>query len=311
MENTTMPSRRRILYACPDSPEPSGGVRRLYRHVEILNKHDLWASIVHASPGFRITWFEHNAPICYRSSLAELSQDDVLVIPEVMTSLMKEVEHSVATRVAIGLNWAYIYMALPAGEDWKSYGINHAIAGSQYEREFILKTMGINAHVLVSGIDSDLFRPATDKRLQIAFMPRKMSLGDAIFGAFRLKYPQLSHVPIVRIENQSHRGVAEVLSKAAIFVTATLVEGLARPPLEAMSAGCIVVGFAGRGSLEYMAHKRNCYLAEDGDVFTAADYLAEAVQRVSNGDAISLQESAQATAGKYSLDSEEKEVTRF
>src|SRR5260370_25957143 len=33
-----------------------------------------------------------------------------------------------------------------------------------------------------------------------------------------------------------------------------------------MASVCIVVGFAGRGSLEYMKHSKNCYLAEDGDV---------------------------------------------
>lgn len=302
---------RRIFYACPDYSPASGGVRRLYRHVEILNKHGIAASILHENPGFAITWFKSEAPVSYRDSLPCLTADDFLVIPETMTPFMKEVMHSPATRAVIALNWSYIYACLPFGESWQSYGINRAIAGSVCEREFIWETMRISAHTLLSGIDANLFHPAAVKRLQIAFMPRKNSMAKSILGAFRSMYPEHAQVRLISICDLAHEQVAQVLSESAIFLTATLMEGLARPPLEAMAAGCVVVGFAGRGSLEYMDHLENCYLAEDCDVPAAAHHLAAAIRSIEAGSAAEMQRTARLTALRYSLENEEEAVLAY
>jgi hypothetical protein len=301
-----------IYYACPDNPSPSGGVRRLYRHVEILNQHGIEAFILHRSPEFKIGWFETNVPVRYfgDQGVSFLSHN-VLVIPEVMAPLMKLVANTPINRIAIALNWAHIYGCLPIGEDWRTYGITQAIAGSQYEREFISKTMGIDAHVLVSGTDDRLFYPRDEKILQIAYMPRKNSLAPAILGAFQSIYPELSGIPLASIDGQSHKEVAQILGQSAIFLTATFPEGLARPPLEAMASGCIVVGFAGRGSLEYMDNGDNCYRADDGDVLTAANYLAQAVIDIRNGQSQSMQEKALSTAAKYSVQREEQRVLQY
>ena len=304
-----MSEARTIYYACPDNPSPSGGVRRLYRHVEILNQHGIQAFILHKSPAFRISWFDTGAPVLYSEDhKLEFVEKDILVIPEVMTRLMKLVAKKPITRIVIALNWALIYRYLPLGEDWRTYGITYAIAGSQCEREFIYKTMGIDAHVLVSGTNCDLFHPYEEKILQIAYMPRKNSLASVILGVFRSIHPELSDIPLVSIDGLSHNSVAQILRQSSIFLTATFPEGLARPPLEAMASGCIVVGFAGHGALEYMINGDNCYRADDGDVLTAADYLAQAVTEIRNGRAQAMRERARSTAMEYNLEKEEQRV---
>jgi hypothetical protein len=307
-----MSDARVIYYACPDNPSPSGGVRRLYRHVEVLNRDGIEAFILHKSPDFRIGWFESDAQVrSFDNQGSAFLENNVLVIPEVMAPLMKLVAKKPIIRVAIALNWAYIYGCLPIGEDWRTYGITQAIAGSQCEREFILKTMGIDAHVLVSGTDDNLFHPRDERVLQIAYMPRKNSLASVILGVFRSIYPELNSIPIVPISDLSHRSVAQVLGQSAIFLTATFPEGLARPPLEAMASGCIVVGFAGRGALEYMKDGNNCYRADDGDVISAAHYLAKAVADIRNGQSQQMQNMARSTAMKYSLENEERRVLEY
>jgi len=307
-----MSHARTIYYACPDNPSPSGGVRRLYRHVEILNQHGIQAYILHTWPGFKISWFETEAPVRYLGDQGlDFPKDDILVIPEVMTSLMKLAAKEPINRVVIALNWAFIFDCLPLGEDWRTYGITRAIAGSQYEREFILKTMGIDAHVLVSGTDCDLFHPYEKKILQIAYMPRKNSLASVILGAFRSMYPELREIPFVSVDGLPHKSVAQIFKQSSIFLTATFPEGLARPPIEAMASGCIVVGFAGRGALEYMINGENCYRADDGDVLTAANYLAQAVIDIRNGQTQPMQEKARSTALEYNLQKEEQRVMQY
>jgi hypothetical protein len=163
----------RILYESVDVPSPSGGIRRLYRHVEILNKYGLRASILHHRRGFKLGWFATNAPVEYWDAGFTLQASDILVIPEGHTDVIKSTANAGCQRIVIALNWANIYARLPIGKDWRDYGIRHVIAGSDYERQFIRQSMGLDSTVLASGTNGDLFRPAERKKLQIAYMPRK------------------------------------------------------------------------------------------------------------------------------------------
>jgi len=56
---------RHIYYFCPDYKKPSGGVRKIYKHVDILNKHNLSAYVLHLRQGFRCDWFKHSTAIAY------------------------------------------------------------------------------------------------------------------------------------------------------------------------------------------------------------------------------------------------------
>lgn len=72
----------KIYYYSPDLNYPSGGIKVLYRHVEILNRHRFSAFILHEKPGFRCTWFEHNTPVISFNEISEINLTDYLVIPE-------------------------------------------------------------------------------------------------------------------------------------------------------------------------------------------------------------------------------------
>ena len=302
----------RIFYECRDVIAPSGGVRRLYRHVEILNKNGFSAYIVHHLPGFKPVWFETNAPITYWTEQLKLDCDDVLVIPEGHTDVIIRTSGAKYKRVVIALNWANIYAHMPIGHDWRHFGIEHVIAGSRYEHEFILRSMGLKSTVIVSGVDLTLFQPSRDKKLQIAYMPRKNERWfHLIAAAFRSQCPEYGDVPFVPIDNLAHRDVARVMAESAIFLATGFPEGLARPPLEAMACGCLVVGFAGRGSLEYMEHGRNCLLADDMDVLMAAEHLGAAARGFQRGDGVEMQASARQTAIHYSMEKEEKTVVQY
>ena len=74
----------RVLVLCPDWPQPSGGVRKMYRHVDVLNAHGMDAVIVHDKPGFRCNWFENETKVTSRPELWPPRPSDVLVCPELI-----------------------------------------------------------------------------------------------------------------------------------------------------------------------------------------------------------------------------------
>jgi len=302
----------RILYECRDLTFPAGGVRRLYRHVEILNKHGMDARILHHTPGYTTEWFKTQVPVDYWTPDYKFGPDDILVIPEGHVDVMRRSMSLPCKRVVIALNWGNIFRGLKVGEDWRSFGITHIIAGSHYEAQFILSSMGLSSTVIVSGIDTELFAPAPSKLCSITYMPRKNTeYFHQIAAVFRSKFPEYEAVTFVSIEMQAHSVVAEMFATSAIFLAHTFPEGLSRKTLEAMACGNLVVGFAGHGSLECMDHLVNCYLADDGDILTAVELLDLAIRQFSTGQAKNMQRAAIETAARYSLNREENTVFEY
>src|ERR1700722_4905893 len=72
----------RVFVLCPDHDAPSGGIRKLYRHVDVLASHDISAFVHHKRPGFRCSWFANTTPIVYAGA-ANVTLADYVVVPEI------------------------------------------------------------------------------------------------------------------------------------------------------------------------------------------------------------------------------------
>ena len=305
-------SRVRVFYFCPDVAIPSGGIRVLYRHVEILNRHGFAAFILHTASGFKLDWFAHKAPVKYADKGLPLMPDDVLVLPEGFPNLMERTQDSRFERAVFAQNWAYIFSALPPGKDWRHFGIRQVISNSQYVRMFIRSSMGLDSTIVPPSIDLGLFRPAARKTMQIACMPRKNSSDlHQIECIFRAAWPQHGNVGFVPIDNLPYPEVAKILSESAIYLSTGYPEGCPFPPLEAMACGCLVVGFSGYGGLEYMRHEENCFLTNDGNVLAAAGHLDTAVRLFAAGKARAMQAAARRASLRFSAPREERAVVSY
>jgi hypothetical protein len=301
-----------IAYYCPDISVPVGGIRRLYHHVEVLAKSGYAAFVLHKSSSFNVTWITHSAPVRHLDRGMPLGPGDVLVIPETCTDVLRSTQNAPFERVVMALSWYFIYLGMKPGENYASFGVRKVIAGSGYIRRFISESMKLESTVLSPGNDLDLFRPCAEKKLQIVCMPRKnpsdLHLIECIF---RSAHPEHRAVSFIRMDQMPHHEVARILGESAIFLATGYPEGIARPPLEAMASACIVVGFHGRGSLEYMEHGKNCFCVDDGDVLAAAHFLHEAIRSVSEGSADAMRAAAVQTAARYSYEIEAEAVLKY
>ena len=71
-----------IYFMCHDHPTPCGGVRVLYRHVEVLNKNGFPASLVHQKSGYKYKWCNISGTKIEYASKIRLKPNDIVVIPE-------------------------------------------------------------------------------------------------------------------------------------------------------------------------------------------------------------------------------------
>jgi len=71
-----------IYFLCPDETHAAGGIKILYRHVDLLNESGLRAFIVHKKKKFRCTWFENETAVLCQKHFKP-NAGDFVVIPEI------------------------------------------------------------------------------------------------------------------------------------------------------------------------------------------------------------------------------------
>ena len=245
-----------IYFMVPDTNRPVGGVRHVYRIVDVLNELGFPAAVSHAVSGFRCTWFDNNTRIVAGHRLL-LDSGDLLVVPEVNRV---RCQSRTANASVVVLNQNHFNTLGGAGLEDSLAGAYpgwpNAVAvlmTSQACRRLVSSVLRepLPVHIARYVIDSELFVPKSNEKM-IAFMPRKRRNDVEAVIQLLHRTPGLRDWRLQPIEEMSESEVAEVLGDAAIFLSFSEREGFGLPPAEAMAAGCYVIGFAGDGGTEYM-----------------------------------------------------------
>jgi len=265
---------QRILYATPDIPHPSGGVKVLYRHAELLSRIGYDAHVMHFSPGFRCDWFEHNASIV---TVDDLRQTDMVIVPETMPDFAEELAGRGIRYCIFVQNGYYV---LPSQPDiarlCACYRKATAIISiSEDTTDMLQSLMPDCADKIVRvrfPVYSDRFSP-DDKENIVTFMPRKCELhAKNVVPWLRMQHPEWHFQPLM---DMSEAEVAAQLRRSRIFLAFSDFEGGPLPPIEAAMSGNLVVGYHGWGGREYW-WEPNFMEVPVGDVRCFVDRFDEA-----------------------------------
>jgi GT2 family glycosyltransferase/Flp pilus assembly protein TadD len=273
----------RIFVLCPDNNSPSGGVRRLYRHVDVLRKHDHDAFVLHEQPGFRCTWFANDTEVVAQSQAA-IAPSDYLVVPEIYAAVLAELAPRVP-KVIFNQNAYFTFRGWPVDSlngpsPYRHPEVIAVFAVSDDNREYLQFAFpGLEVRRLHYGIDP-IFAPKWPKRQLVAYMPRKNGEDAAQVLNILRSRGALTGWELSSIHSMNERQVAEQLSEAAVFLSFGHPEGCPLPPLEAMASGCLVVGYHGRGGREYF-DRAFSWPIEAGDVVGFALAAEDVLKRSS------------------------------
>ncbi len=311
----------RIFYFCPDFPQPSGGVKTLYRHVDRLRQLGFEAAIVHQKRDFRLTWHGYDVPIVCLEDRPQFSSVDVWVFPEVMADMARQIHklsapNQPARRVVIQLSWAPAYNRLRPGERWQDLGIAHVLTCSPTIQRHLQWSMQCEATLIPEVVDGERYRPQAEEKLaQIAFTTRKDPSGEWLQGVLTGKGQPFNAFTWLPLRNMDEATYASHLRQSAIFVASTMQEGTHISVLEALACGCLVVGYAGVGGNDYLVGEgagQNAILVENGNLLQLGQRL-ENVLRAWNADRqkfAPILENALATARCYQDPTAESEALR-
>jgi hypothetical protein len=245
-----------IYVICPDDDNPWGGIRKLYRHVDILQQHGLPAAILHECPGFRCTWFANQTPVRYVSQI-RVQESDYLVVPETRGPIITT-QFPGVRKVVFNQNCYHTFRGFHLHYDQQLMPYTHpdviaALVVSRDSEEYLRYIFpGLPVYRLRYAIDANLFAPGTEKKDHIAFMPRKQ--GEDIIQVLNILRFRgaLARFALVPIHQKTEAETAAMLRAARVFLSFGHPEGFGLPAAEAMACGCVTVGYHGGGGREFL-----------------------------------------------------------
>lgn len=272
-------SRPTVYFLTPDHSAPTGGIRVIYRHVDILNECGMNAAVLHRQAGFRCTWFEHTTKVTDVSAVT-IRGGDILVVPEVDVMALEGVPSGI--RHVIFNQNSHLTWRRAADRVARFYAPRPDLAAvacvSDHNRRMLRNAFPeCPIRRIHLSIDPTMFRLGKAPRPhRIAYMPRR-GADDArqVLGLLQSR-GTLDGWEIVALDGLTHGEVAAALRKTRIFLAFTRQEGFGLPAAEAMACGCYVVGNDGFGGREFFRPHFSSRI-EAGDIVRFAEAVEHAV----------------------------------
>lgn len=253
---------------------PSGGVKIIYQHCDILNRNGYNAVPVHLGD-FLVDWFPHQSkPVSKDEALGSMNRDDILICPEIIPALAAD--FPCATKVAFIQNWALTETGTGPGRRYEDYGFTRLLSCSGFIKDYMADKSTLPCDVVTNGIDLEVFHPPKQTRAacRVVVLNRR-NIADAREALALVKSSLKEKMEFTILENKySQAEIAEHFRQADIFLAIGYPEGFALPPVEAMASGCAVVGFTGGGGREHMLDGKTALVAADGNIEELADCLS-------------------------------------
>lgn len=278
-----MVERLKYYFVLPRLMDPVGGANVLIWLAETLRKSGFNAAPLYPEAGFRYPFLPYNGESFYTPSLRyplmpkgrfglrsvkhlletprsnhrntrwKGSAKDVFVLPEFIypqcIKALPPAPFILAAQDVFGLSRAF--MRDQSSDIPQLPKITTAFTTSEASFEATTALLGPVLHRLRLPVCQDGLKYQANKKLQIAYMPRKRRAeSDMVIAGLKMR-PALLGIPIIPIEGMSDEARNRILSESLIFLSFSEKEGFGLPPAEAMASGSIVIGYTGVGGNEY------------------------------------------------------------
>jgi glycosyltransferase involved in cell wall biosynthesis len=313
-----------IYVLSPDNNSASGGIKILYRHVDVLNSNGYDASVLHQNSGFRCTWFSNTTKIDYLNKV-QIEDDDFLVIPEIFGpniynfSNLKQVSKK-ARKVIFNQNCRYTFLGqsiqsvtatdfrLPYDDEDQCIA---TMVVSDDSANYIKALFPIqDVFRIHNAINIDTFTYGEATTPQICFMPRKHAdEAMQVLGALNIR-GALKGVNVVAIDNMNEQQVADTMKDSMFFLSFGYPEGCPLPPAEAMASGCVGIGYDGFGGREYFKPEFS-FPIDVGDIIGYADCVEKQLKqaRTDSGPLVKMaKEASDYVRDVYSSKAEQNDI---
>ena len=335
---------RKIYFVCPNTTHITGGVKQIYKQVEILNRNGISACVLLEKKKQSNIWLtSYNIPIKYSPYLfkrlryffgdkklnikrklklyylqrksEKIDDNAILVFPEIYGIYIKDVFPD-TPKVIFNQGCYMTFSGFSINKDYPITPYNDrktlaTIVASEDAFSYLSYTFkDSNIYRMILGIDNTIFNYSAEKDKQICFMPRKME-EDIIQVIHILKQRgNMKGWEFVPIDNKTEKEVAEIMRKSTFFLSFNRNEGFGLPAAEAMACGCYVIGYHGQGGKEYFRPEFSTII-EAGNIIEYVKKIEEMIAIYEEDPSSFLKKGEKASAfilSNYSKEKEEESI---
>ena len=338
---------RKIYFVCPNTTHITGGVKQIYKQVEILNRNGISAYVLLEKKKQSNIWLtSYNIPIKYSPYLfkrlryffgdkklnikrklklyylqrksEKIDDSVILVFPEIYGIYIKDVFPD-TPKVIFNQGCYMTFSGFSINKDYPVTPYNDkktlgTIVASEDAFSYLSYTFkGSNIYRMILGIDNTIFNYSAEKRKQICFMPRKME-EDIIQVIHILKQRgKVQNWDFVSIDNKTEKEVSEIMKKSIFFLSFNRNEGFGLPAAEAMACGCYVIGYHGQGGKEYFKPEFSTII-EAGNIIEYVKEIEEKIALYEKDPFPFLEKGKRASQfilSNYSVEKEEESILKI
>lgn len=229
--------------------------------------------------------------------LPKLGNEDIIVIPDYLSSLFKPYFTEIPT-VLLNFTSYFIYHGFTLEHVLQSsknlcYPYDDNIIGSlvcsQDSKNYLEYAFPLHPTYLCQCcVDLDQFNYSSPKKKQIAFMPRKCEEHLIQIISILKQRGRFSDWEFVPLKQMAQEDLVQNLKSSAIFLSTSYQEGFGLPPAEAMACGAVIVGYHGEGGKEYIKPPY-AYPVEHGNIIEFVQKVEELAELFENNPAQFLQ----------------------
>lgn len=224
-------------------------IANIYEHVKMLNELGYKATILHEKNEYTgvADWLGEEymelPHLSIESKQLNVGPQDFIVIPEVFSTVMKQVKDLPAKKVAMCQAYDYILELLEPGISWLHYGVTDAICTSEKASKYVKSLFpSVNTEVVPVSIP-EYFKPSSKPRIpEVAILARDQQIAAKIIKSFYLQYPMYKWVGLPEVRGLSKKQVAERVGQSCLAVWVDDISGFGTFPLECMECETPIIG---------------------------------------------------------------------
>lgn len=292
-----------IYYYVPNIQKIAGGVKVMYQHVRALCNLGLDAKVLKHETS-NVEWFDRGGIDERLVPDTRLYEDDTLVVPEIEPHVGSGLH--IGRKILFAQNVTFVKPFLKENS-YAGIGYTEVMCVSSFVKDHIIPVAGpLRIHIVFPALDTQKFQyDPRIRKVGFLMLPRK---GPDIVRKLTEELSRRGQQAIC-VDNVSEDKMANYYKRAQFFVPTGEEEGFALPPLEAMSCGCVVVGFDGHGGKEYMRDGFNCIVPTEQTYDSLLDSIDRAISNPDN--LLALQSNGLCTAAKYTINRLEETLSKI
>ncbi|WKS95601.1 glycosyltransferase [Riemerella columbina] len=298
---------KKIYFFSPSNLKPTGGVKQIYRQVDILNQLQYDASVLLKKKSKKANQWYFNKKIVYNYNFFEkvlntltnnniskkikkqikkftdtpIEKDSIIVMPEIYGSQM---HHALDNRKFVIFNqncyytFNHYHFSYSKDNPYLDKNCLGVIVASQDAYEYLNYVFPeVNIQKITLGIDDKIFNYSEKKRKKICYMPRKLSEDSEQVIVILKAKAIIEGWELCAIDDMEEHEVAKHLKESILFLSFNHREGFGLPPVEAMACGCYVIGYRGQAGKEYLNPEFSQPVA-DGDIISFVKEIEKTIQ---------------------------------